>query len=58
MFPNTNALVRLAGAALIEQDDESAAAVRRYFSERSTALPITTNPEARGQVRTPDLMTA
>lgn len=35
MFPNTAALLRLAGAILIEQHDEWEAGERRYFSEAS-----------------------
>lgn len=37
VFPNPEALLRLAGAVLIEQHDEWAAADRRYFSEASMA---------------------
>ena len=37
VFPNPEALLRLAGAVLIEQRDEWAAADRRYFSEASMA---------------------
>ena len=57
VFPNPAALLRLAGAVLIEQHDEWAAADRRYFSERSMAL-LTPDPETEGQVATPELMTA
>lgn len=35
MFPNPAALLRLAGAVLIEQHDEWEAGDRRYFSEAS-----------------------
>ena len=35
VFPNPEALLRLAGSVLIEQHDEWAAADRRYFSEAS-----------------------
>ncbi|MCU1527274.1 MAG: hypothetical protein JWP75_1037 [Frondihabitans sp.] len=35
MFPNTAALLRLAGSVLIEQHDEWEAGERRYFSEAS-----------------------
>ena len=35
VFPNPAALLRLAGAVLIEQHDEWEASDRRYFSEAS-----------------------
>ena len=35
VFPNPAALLRLAGAVLVEQDDEWEAGERRYFSESS-----------------------
>jgi putative transposase len=41
VFPNTAALLRLAGAVLIEQHDEWEAGERRYFSEASM-LELTT----------------
>ena len=59
VFPNPEALLRLAGSALIEQHDEWAASDRRYFSERSMALltePPT--PADKGQVMPPELKTA
>lgn len=40
VFPNPEALLRLAGAVLVEQHDEWAAADRRYFSEQSMAQLI------------------
>jgi transposase-like protein len=58
IFPNPEALLRLAGAVLIEQHDEWAASDRRYFSEASMTLLMTkTNPN-EGQVNPPELMTA
>ena len=57
VFPNPAALLRLAGAVLVEQHDEWAAADRRYFSERSMAL-LVPEPDNEGQVATPELMTA
>jgi len=59
VFPNPEALLRLAGSVLIEQHDEWAASDRRHFSERSMALltePPT--PTKKGQVRPPELKTA
>ena len=59
VFPNPEALLRLAGSVLIEQHDEWAASDRRYFSERSMALltePPT--PPTKGQVMPPELKTA
>ena len=41
VFPNPEALLRLAGSVLIEQHDEWAAADRRYFSEASMATLTT-----------------
>jgi putative transposase len=45
VFPNTAALLRLAGSVLIEQHDEWEAGERRYFSEASMLeLTTMTNP--------------
>ena len=58
VFPNPEALLRLAGAVLVEQHDEWAAADRRYFSERSMTLVTTSSTDNEGQVTTPELMSA
>lgn len=45
-FPNPEALLRLAGAVLVEAHDEWQVSDHRYFSEASMALLATnTNPE-------------
>ena len=58
VFPNPEALLRLAGAVLVEQHDEWAAADRRYFSERSMTLVTSTSDNNEGQVTTTELMSA
>ena len=56
VFPNPAALLRLAGAVLVEAPDEwQVAAERRYLSERSMAL--LTQDKTR-EVAKPELMTA
>ena len=55
VFPNPDALLRLAGAVLVEAHDEWQATDRRYLPEATMAL-ITTEPQPA--VATPELMTA
>ena len=56
VFPNPAALLRLAGAVLVEAHDEwQVSAERRYLSERSMAL-VTNKPDE--EVAKPELMTA
>ena len=59
VFPNPAALLRLAGAVLVEAHDEGqVSAERRYPSERSMAL-IAENPDkSEEEVAKPQLMTA
>jgi transposase-like protein len=56
VFPNPGALLRLAGAVLVEAHDEwQVTPARRYLSEHSMALPTTKSSE---EVAKPELMTA
>jgi putative transposase len=55
VFPNPDALLRLAGAVLVEAHDEWQTGDRRYLSEATMAL--LTTPAQEG-VATPELMTA
>jgi putative transposase len=55
VFPNPDALLRLAGAVLVEAHDEWQTGDRRYLSE-ATMAPLTA-PQQEG-VATPELMTA
>jgi putative transposase len=55
VFPNPAALLRLAGAVLVEAHDEWQIAERRYLGEATMALLTKPQPE---QLATPELMTA
>jgi putative transposase len=56
VFPNPAALLRVAGAVLVEAHDEwQVSAERRYLSERSMALIVKNRTE---EVAKPELMTA
>jgi hypothetical protein len=54
VFPNPEALLRLAGAVLVEAHDEWQVSDRRYLSEGSMALLTTTT----GEVAPAELMPA
>ena len=57
VFPNPAALLRLAGAVLVEAHDEWAATGRRYLSENSMAQ-LAAMTLATQDVDTPQLLTA
>ena len=48
VFPNPEALLRLAGAVLVEAHDEWQVSDRRYLSEGSMALPNPTHTARTG----------
>jgi putative transposase len=56
VFPNPEALLRLAGAVLVEAHDEWQATDRRYLGE--TTMALLTSPPIEEKVATPELMTA
>jgi putative transposase len=56
VFPNPEALLRLAGAVLVEAHDEWQATDRRYLGEATMAL--LTTPTEQSAVATSELMTA
>jgi putative transposase len=57
VFPNPEALLRLAGSVLVEAHDEWQAGERRYLSEGSMAL-LATPPVHAKEVATPAPLTA
>jgi hypothetical protein len=57
VFPNPAALLRLAGAVLVEAHDEWQVSERRYLSEGSMALLDGPIPDPK-EVATPALLTA
>jgi transposase-like protein len=57
VFPNPEALLRLAGAVLVEAHDEWQVGERRYLSEGSMTLLATPAPSPK-EVATPALLTA
>jgi putative transposase len=56
VFPNPEALLRLAGAVLVEAHDEWQATDRRYLGE--TTMALLTSPPTDEKIATPELMTA
>jgi len=48
IFPKREGVIRLAGAVLIEQQDEWTAGPRRYFSQASMAKLYTSNQSVSG----------
>jgi putative transposase len=57
VFPNPDALLRLAGAVLVEAHDEWQTGDRRYLSEATMAL-LATTPTTQEGVATAELITA
>jgi putative transposase len=58
VFPNPEALLRLAGAVLVEAHDEWQVSDRRYLSEGSMAQLHDKSTEPNKEVANPELMTA
>lgn len=60
VFPNPEALLRLAGAVLVEQHDEWAAADRRYFAEHTMTMFTTVEDDHVSDlaIADPGLLTA
>ena len=58
VFPNPAALLRLAGAVLVEQHDEWEAGDRRYLSEASMAQLNTIDDPIEQEVALPELIAA
>lgn len=58
VFPNPAALLRLAGAVLVEQHDEWEAADRRYFSASSMAELAAMNQPAKEVEKIPEITAA
>ena len=56
VFPNPEALLRLAGAVLVEAHDEWQATDRRYLGE--TTMALLAKPPTEEKVATPELITA
>ena len=56
VFPNPEALLRLAGAVLVEAHDEWQTTDRRYLGE--TTMALLNPPTPQDGVATPELMTA